>query len=334
LTPVRARGHAIQDEETLQRSFGGVATVREPAVVAETSDAGEMTSEPLITIGLPVYNSARYLRQSLDSLLGQTHSDFVLVISDNASTDETGHICAEYAATDSRIRYHRNAVNLGNPANFNRIAELTTSRYLKWSTSDDYWKPTFLERALEIMERDPSIVLCYPQAVLVDSEGANPTNYDDFLHLVQEDPIERFWALINSIQLAHQHLGLIRMSMLKQTHLLGLHVGSDINLLAELTLYGKFYELPERLFFRRFHKNSGSWKRGDAAHEARWYHPTGKRRATLPMWRRYLGYFGAVSHAPIALRTKMQMYPRLTQQMIWTRDELAKELVQFMGGSS
>src|SRR5262249_54018611 len=216
-----------------------------------------MSASPLITVGLPVYNTERYLRQSIDSLLAQTYRDFVLVISDNASVDGTAKICQEYAAADPRVRYFRNEVNIGNPRNFNRIVELTTTPYLKWSTADDYWAPTFLERALEVMERDPSLALCYPQATLVDAEGKNPVEYDDVMHLMQEDPADRFLLVISKIKLAHQHLGLIRMADLKRTHLLRLHVSSDINLLAELSLYGKFSELPQRLFFRRFHKESG-----------------------------------------------------------------------------
>ena len=293
-----------------------------------------MTGSPLITIGLPVYNSERYVRQSLDSLLAQTYSNVVLVISDNASTDGTAQICKEYAAADSRVKYYRNDVNIGNPRNFNRVFELTTTRYLKWSTADDFWGPTFLERALDIMERDSTIALCYPQAVLVDADGANPTNYDDVLHLVQEDPADRFLMLIDRIRLAHQHLGLIRMSHLRQTHLLGTHVGSDINLLAELTLYGKFFELPDRLFFRRFHEDSGSWKRGDPEHDAKRYHPAGAGRATLRRWRSHLRFFSAVSCSPLPLKSKMRIYRNLAHRMIWERRDLAWELAHYAGLSS
>ncbi len=188
-----------------------------------------MPQECLITVGLPVYNSERYLRQSLDSLLAQTFPHFVLIISDNASTDGTAQICQQYAAADSRIRYSRNEANIGNPRNFNRVAGLADTKYLKWSTADDFWEPSFLERALEVMERDATIALCYPQAVLVDANGRNAKDYDDVLHLVQEDPADRFVALLNNIKLAHQHLGLIRMAHLQRTQLLGSYVASDIN---------------------------------------------------------------------------------------------------------
>lgn len=285
-------------------------------------------TEPLVTIGLPVYNSQRYIKQSLDSLLAQTFAGFVLIISDNASTDDTSRICQEYAAADSRVKYFRNEMNIGNPRNFNRVFQLTQTPYLKWSTSDDFWEPTFVERALEVMERDPAIALCYPNAWIVDSDGRNPVPYDDHLHLPQEDPAERFLALLERIQLAHQHLGLIRTSMLRRTRLLGTYVASDITLLAELTLYGKFYELPERLFFRRFHETSGSWKRGDRRHEAKYYYGRGSRHA-LANWRGHAGLFTVVTRSPLPLRAKVAVYRRLGRRMFWDRRSLARELAQY-----
>ena len=286
-----------------------------------------MPTSPLITIGLPVYNSSKYLKQSLDSLLAQTYSDFVLVISDNASTDATGKICRDYAAADSRIRYFRNATNIGNPRNFNRVFELAATPYLKWSTADDFWGPSFLERALEVMERDSTLALCYPQATLVDSEGRNPKEYDDILHLVQNDPADRLLFLMARIKLAHQHLGLIRMSHLRQTHLLGTFVGSDINLLAELSLYGKFYELPHRLFFRRFHEGSGSWKRDDPEHQVKRYLAANARRDSFQTWRSDLGFFAAVRCAPLPLASKIRIYRHLVQRTVWHWRRLANELV-------
>jgi len=265
----------------------------------------------------------------LDSLLAQTFPNFVLVISDNASTDGTAQICQQYAAADSRIKYSRNEKNIGNPRNFNRVAKLADTRYLKWSTADDLWEPTFLERALEVMERDPTIALCYPQAVLIDKDGHNQEHYDDVLHLLQEDPADRFLTLLNKIKLSHQHLGLIRMSHLHQTHLLGAYVASDISLLAELSLYGKFFELPHRLYFRRFHKDSSSWKRGDAAHQARRYHGSGAKPIGFNKWLRYLGLFAGVETSPLALQSKIRLYRYLWKHMIWDRRDLAAELAEY-----
>ncbi|HVY83320.1 MAG TPA: glycosyltransferase [Steroidobacteraceae bacterium] len=288
-----------------------------------------MSEAPLVTIGLPAYNRERFIRKSLESLLAQTYTNFVLIISDNASTDATSDICREYAARDSRIRYHRNEVNIGNPRNFNRIAELTTTKYLKWSTTDDLWEPTFLERAVPIMESDPSIALCYPKTYVIDAEGKNPTPYEDGLNLMQDDPAERFLTLVKSIGLAHQHLGVIRMSCLRKTRLLGTHVASDLNLLAELALYGKFYELPERLFYRRMHDTSGSWRRADKQHQAKHYHGATKRGGHLTNWHGHLGFFSAVHRSPLPASSRLHIYGHLLKRMVWDRRELVHELVDY-----
>ena len=65
------------------------------------------TSSCRVTIGLPVYNGARYLAETLDSWLGQDYADFEMVVSDNASADETPAILADYQKRDSRIRMIR-----------------------------------------------------------------------------------------------------------------------------------------------------------------------------------------------------------------------------------
>lgn len=287
-----------------------------------------MNEGPLVTIGLPVYNSERYLAQSIDSLLAQTYRNFVLIISDNASTDSTAEVCRKYVAADDRVKYFRNDVNIGNPRNFNRVSELAETKYLKWSTSDDFWAPTFLEAALEVMESDASIALCYPQAYLVDADGRNARPYDDTLHLIDDAPDARFVSLLERIKLAHQHLGLIRMSCLRSTHLLGTHVGSDINLLAELTLYGKFYEVPQRLFYRRFHEKSGSWKRGDAKHEAALYYGTNERMR-FRTWRSHRAFFAAVHRAPLRPGARWRLYRHLARRMSWDVADLSRELLAF-----
>jgi glycosyltransferase involved in cell wall biosynthesis len=79
---------------------------------------------PQVSVGLPVYNGQNYLEETLKSILGQSFDDFELIISDNASTDETERICREFAARDHRIRYFRNPVNIGIPRNFNRTFAL------------------------------------------------------------------------------------------------------------------------------------------------------------------------------------------------------------------
>jgi glycosyltransferase involved in cell wall biosynthesis len=88
---------------------------------------------PAISIGMPVYNGEKYIREALDSLLAQTFTDFELIISDNASTDSTSNICKEYAIRDSRIRYIRQHKNIGAIANFKFLLEQASGDFFMWA---------------------------------------------------------------------------------------------------------------------------------------------------------------------------------------------------------
>lgn len=285
-------------------------------------------STPILSIGLPVYNRAKLLRKSLDSLLDQTFKDFDLIISDNASTDDTEAICREYAQRDRRIRYYRNPSNIGAPRNFNRTFELSSGKYFKWATSDDVCGPQFLELALGVLERDPAVVLCYAKTTIIAEDGSAIEDYEDRLHLTETSGSQRFTRLLNTIGLCHQHQGVIRSAALRQTAMLRDHIGSDLNLLAELSLYGQFYELPQRLFFRRLHPDASSWARTDMARQADFYDPGHSRGIVLHSLHQHVAYLGAVRRAPIGFREKVVLYRFLLRRMIGSRERLQQELRQ------
>src|SRR3954471_8256298 len=108
-----------------------------------------MSSPPLLSIGLSVYNGEPFIREALDSLLSQTFRDFELIVSDNASTDGTSEICEAYAARDSRVRYYRNEKNMGAGWNTRRVFSLARGQYFKWAACDDICAPEFLERCID-----------------------------------------------------------------------------------------------------------------------------------------------------------------------------------------
>jgi glycosyltransferase involved in cell wall biosynthesis len=288
-----------------------------------------MTAEantPLVTIGLPVYNSERYLAQSIESLLAQTFRSFVLVISDNASTDRTADICKHYAAADPRVRYHRNAANIGLSANFNRVFALNQSTSFKWSTADDHWAPAMLADAVEILEADSSIVVCYPRVVIIDSDGKEQGRFEDELNLMQDDPAERFLTLLRKIKLVNHHLGVLRSDAIGRTNLFGKHLAADIGFLAEMSLYGKFREVPKYQFFRRFHLDSSSWQRSNQEQQARRFHAADVRRIPFNSWRFHWALFRAVLHSPLTLGAKTRLIGTLSKRSYWDRNALFGDL--------
>ena len=110
---------------------------------------------PTLTIGLPVFNGARYLEASVDSILSQSFSDLELIISDNASTDDTEAISRSIVDRDPRVTYRRNAANVGIAANFNLLVPLARGRLFKWATADDLLRPGFWSGVSRILDVRP-----------------------------------------------------------------------------------------------------------------------------------------------------------------------------------
>jgi glycosyltransferase involved in cell wall biosynthesis len=105
-----------------------------------------------------VWNGEESIRDGLDSLLGQTFSDFEIVISDNASSDATQDSCEDYVRRDSRLRYSRNDHNAGVDANFARVLDLATAPYFMWACHDDRWHPSYISRMVTVLDSRGSVV--------------------------------------------------------------------------------------------------------------------------------------------------------------------------------
>jgi len=283
-------------------------------------------SGPRVSIGLPVYNGERFIAQALDSLLAQTFTDFELVVVDNCSTDATPEICRAFVARDARVRYVRNDRNLGGPGNFRRVFELCSGEYHKWSTADDYWAPTVVEKGVAMLDADPELVLAHPRTRLVNDRGELIRDYDDHLHLMEESPAARFRRVLGTSTLCHAHLGLIRRSVMLRTELIGSELGSDIRFLAELSLYGKFAVIPEYLFYRRFHEQSSSWDRGDEQRQRAYYDPSRTGMFGMHTWRRFARLTAAAVHAPIGTRERAKVIKYLGRRVIEQSGVLWREV--------
>jgi len=107
---------------------------------------------------MPVYNGELFIRKALDSILSQTFSDFELIISDNASTDNTSLICEEYLKNDKRIRYFKQQKNMGPLWNFNFVLQNAKYEYFLWVAIDDVLLPKFLEKNVKALESDKAVV--------------------------------------------------------------------------------------------------------------------------------------------------------------------------------
>lgn len=267
-----------------------------------------MSHTPLLSIGLPVYNGARFVRQAIDSMLGQTFGDFELLISDNASTDETEAICREYAARDGRVKYFRNQVNVGATKNFNKVFNLSSGRYFKWIANDDEYDPAYLESCIGVMEKDPGIALCHSKTKRIDVEGNVIGHYGLRIGSDSRDPVERFRELLMVEHACFQIFGVMRRNILKRTNLFGSYSGADRVLIAETSLYGRHHEVPEFLFLRRSHPHESRMLFPDRNSRIAWFDPAKAGRIVFSEWRILKEYYLAVRRSNLLNREKLKCY--------------------------
>ena len=104
---------------------------------------------PVLTIGMPVYNRERFIGQAIDSLIRQSFKDFVILISDNCSTDNTPIICRKYASLDNRVKYFRQSKNIGMVENFQFVLDICETKYFMWAASDDLWSPNWIDELIK-----------------------------------------------------------------------------------------------------------------------------------------------------------------------------------------
>ena len=284
-------------------------------------------SKTRVSIGMPVYNGANYLRLALDSLRQQTYEEFEIVISDNASTDETESICRSYADQDSRIRYYRQDENIGAVVNFNRVFELSHGDYFKWAAHDDVCAPTFLERCVEILDQNPDVAWCHTKSDMIDSNG------DSWVHQLPDDaeeleqladgnrwwrgfprqffdsdcPARRYAGVLLGTNWCVDSYGLIRRDALMKTRLLEPLYGAEKVLMGELAIQGKYAASPEMLFAQRIHSAASSSLDSEAAQNAYVLHQT-KKPFFSTRFALLKSHLAAVRHAELSWLNRMKCY--------------------------
>ena len=288
-------------------------------------DSTEMQT-PRIFIGLPVYNGARFLSRSIDSLLSQSFSDFTLLISDNASSDETQAICERYCAQDRRVRYFRQVTNIGAPGNWNFVANQAEGEYFKWATANDECAPQMLERCILALDNDPSAVLCQGRTCLVDEETDAREPYGNDLDLLEERPSDRLRNLSMRLALNNGQCGLIRLSSLRRTGLDRPYPGGDIPLMAELALIGRFIVLPDMLFYRRMGPSTFSrFLRKEQIGTFYGEQATSKTLAGHVL-HQHLSILNASLRLPLEWGEKLVAANVAIRWMAWNRDSILEEI--------
>lgn len=269
-----------------------------------------MDTTPKVSIGLAVFNGEKYLEEAVDSILAQTFTDFELIISDNASTDLTDKICRRYAELDSRIRYYRNPTNIGGANNENQTFKLARGEYFRWAAHDDVCAPELLERCVEILDRDDTVVLAHSKIIKIDQDGSN-------IGLLDQDKArssnasDRFRDLTGWDHDCEATYGLIRSDVMRMTDLQLNYTDSDRTLLCEISLYGRFFQISEPLFYKRYHPEMSTEIYQDWRERMDWFDPGNNGRTEFTYWKQFTHYMKIISRAPIPFNERMRCYAHM-----------------------
>jgi len=276
---------------------------------------------PTISFGLPVYNGALYLRRALDDILAQTYTDFELIISDNASTDATAQIIREYAKRDPRIRRYRQKINIGVGNNWTFVAEQARGKFFKWVSANDEYEPTLAADCLAVMERDPTVVLCYGRTQFIDLGGVRMGLYPEDFAADSNSPLERYRTVRKYLNLCTPlQAGVIRRDALRRCRYLGNYRDSDRVLIAGLALEGRIVLLPKVHFYRRWGEAVATPLR-TPLQVTQMYRPEATR-TPLPLFEnlpRHLGQLGIALRTPRSWREKVHSLITALYSTDWRR---------------
>ncbi|HEV2173852.1 MAG TPA: glycosyltransferase family 2 protein, partial [Nitrospira sp.] len=252
---------------------------------------------------------------------------FQLLISDNASTDQTESICRQYAARDPRVRYFRNEKNMGAGWNFRRVYSMARGKYYKQAAHDDFCRPEFFETCINALERDPGLTVAYAKVTVVNVNGEFIEDYECPMRTNEDDPVVRFSDLLLLGHRCYQVFGIHRLSALQKLPPQGSFAHADRILLAQLGLAGRFYEAPERLFISTRHEGQSVWtmptrtnsrgfrltRKPGSLPNLEWWDPSRRRAITFPEWNAFVQYCKSIHNSPLALPQKAGAYGVLAQ---------------------
>jgi glycosyltransferase involved in cell wall biosynthesis len=209
-----------------------------------------LTSETLVSIGLPVRNGETTVATAIRSVLSQDHSRLELVISDNASDDGTEEVCRAFAALDSRVRYYRQPQNIGLINNFVQVLDLAQGTYFRWMGDDDWLATNYVSRCLETIENDQALILVTTQQAYIDSDGVVQTLRYDGEGLRSDRPLERITELLRVLNESYLLLdplyGLMRRARVAEVPRVNMLYEDEVYAI-RLALSGAFAYIPEVL---------------------------------------------------------------------------------------
>jgi glycosyltransferase involved in cell wall biosynthesis len=215
-----------------------------------------LSDDTLVSIGLPVRNAGTLVADVARSVLAQDHEHLELVISDNASTDETEDVCRDLARSDSRIVYHRQPENIGLLNNFIHTIRLANGTFFRWIGDDDRLEPNFASRCLCEFAEDSRLILVTTQLMYTGPDGTTETAVYEGQGLGSDDPVDRLNEMLRLLNQSHLLIDPLY-SLMRRAPVAAIPrrnmLREDEVFAAKLALAGPWSHVPEILAHRSWH---------------------------------------------------------------------------------
>jgi glycosyltransferase involved in cell wall biosynthesis len=204
-----------------------------------------------VVVAIPTFNEARFVLETLTSVQAQTHGDFLAVVSDNGSTDQTVEICQKFCRADNRFVVISQPLNLGAAGNFQWLFDNTASPYFMWLGGHDMISGDFLEKHLHALSCDPTLALSYANSRCIDqnSKFAGEKDGGNY-HRIAGTPAQRYRRTLQRMGPAEPMNNLFRRESLKGVPFKPV-TSIDRMILCQAAYWGQFNKINEPLYVRR-----------------------------------------------------------------------------------
>lgn len=274
------------------------------------------TKQKLVSIGLPTYRGGRRVARALDSLHAQTYPEIEIILSDNASDDDTSSICLAYARRDPRIRFFQQKENMGRINNFLFVLARAQGDYFMWAGDDDTWDPRFVETLVSGLDARPEhgVALSSFRRERENGDISEIISFDGeqnltdmpykkvFKKMLMHEPIHVFFS------------GIWRRDIVQKLFSRGVPttVAWDRIMMAEAALMTHFYSATPLLFYKYANPVSIKSRHGKDTEQ--------DRNTALFAYDRYLlVLFGRLMSSPFIPLGRKLLVPLRWLRAIWVR---------------
>lgn len=204
---------------------------------------------PLVSVGLPTFNRVGSLRRAAESVLAQDYPNLELIISDNASTDETRELCEELCRLDDRVRYVRQTSNRGATANFHEVLDRSRGKFFMWLSDDDWLDRSYVTVCVRKLIEEADCALVGGRVIYC--ETAKTVFEETPMNLLSPHPSERVYAYYRRVGPNGTFYGVMRRDQLIRVPLQDA-LGGDWLVIASVAFLGKIRTLDEVAVYRSF----------------------------------------------------------------------------------